>query len=203
MPSTSPEAAETVEGTSAESGSEIGADYDETGVKVKQEKIDSTKELEILWSAPPGVNTRPLRRKQEIIDLNEKVDVMALDSSAEDSSLDDSVGSKRAPMCDTPRSTKRSKSSGLHAFKLRPTVTPTKEKQTTLNFATHAYRSDDSVASADTTTMDHQRTSIKMSDELKAEYVGQQLSVSSSRYAKGRTPIEYITGETPDSRYYV
>ena len=29
------------------------------------------------------------------------------------------------------------------------------------------------------------------------------LSVSSSRYASGRTPLEYITGETPDISEYL
>ena len=29
------------------------------------------------------------------------------------------------------------------------------------------------------------------------------LSVSSSRYASGRTPLEYITGETPNIREYL
>ena len=97
MASKSDKEAETVHGTGVEIGEKNGASYDEKGVKIKQEKIDTAKEMKILWSADTGFNPEAVEKKKPVvIDLNKIVEVMVIDSGTEDSSLDNSVGSKRS-----------------------------------------------------------------------------------------------------------
>ena len=247
MASKSDKAAETTHGTGVEIGEKNGASHDKRGVKIKQEKIDTAKELQILWSAEKGFNPEAVEKKKpEVIDLNEIVEVMVIDSGNEDSSLDNSVGSKRlntATIQGSARSSKRKKAapknstakvtpktpkrqketSTIKNTDTVPKVTPTKgssrtqsgkeqavddddippasglkdaaeplkmvkppvfslSKQTTLNFCAAASKNktenheEGSIASDDTTAINHDESSTKMPTELKAHYVGRGLA---------------------------